>query len=159
MGKQNERTDVSTTETKTAPKLTKAQAAALYDKAACAAEAAYLAAKPTPMVVGTPKNLLGSLTGGDDGGLDPSQPVYHVPGGVCGFAWVTLRPARGALATLLKAKGGHKGYYGGVELSSGYIVPGARFDQSLERNEAAAKAFAAVLQEAGFQAYAGSRLD
>jgi hypothetical protein len=74
--------------------------------------------------------------------------------GVCGFAWVTIRPGISPAARYAKATlGARKGYYGGMEI----WVRG--YGQSMTRKEAYAEAFAAVLREAGVMASAGSRLD
>ena len=94
---------------------------------------------PTPMVV------VNSTT---------EQIVDIVDDGLCGFAWVTIRPARGAFVNYLKAKDwGSRGYSGGWEI---WV---SNFNQSMTRKEAYAKAFAAVLQNYGINATAGSRLD
>lgn len=138
------------------PRFTEAAAARLIAQAETAARAAYHAATPTPMIVGTPKDPVASLLGGDDGGLDPGQPIYHVAGGVCGFAWVNIRPANSSFARRArKLIGGHKGYYGGWEIRPEV----GRGDQSYERKLAACTAYADVLREAGITAYADGRLD
>lgn len=148
------------TTTAPAPRFTAAQARALFRKAQAAAEAAGQAAVPTPMIVGTPKNLLGSLMGGDDGGLDPDKPIYFVNEGVCGFADVVIRPATSSFARwLAKQDIGYKSYYGGRDLPSWVLAPSLRGSQSLERAEAACRAAAAVLTEAGINAYVTSRMD
>ena len=60
----------------------------------------------TPMVVGTPTTLFGSE-------IDYSKKTYFVEGGVCGFAGVVIKPARGKFVSYLKSLGmGHKHYYG-----------------------------------------------
>ena len=74
--------------------------------------------------------------------------------GVCGFAWITIKPGTSPAARYakkyLKAR---TGYYGGMEIwVSGY-------GQSMTRKEAFAEAAAAVLREAGIAATAGSRMD
>jgi hypothetical protein len=145
------------------PTFTEAAARALITRAEAAGEAAFKAAAPTPMIVGTPKDPIGSLLGGDGGGFDTSQPIYHVNEGVCGFAWVNIRPANSSFARRAKAiytAGGesyraHKGYYGGLEIRP--VCLGRT--QSYERQLAAVRAYAAVLTEAGITAYADGRLD
>ena len=138
----------------TGPKLTKTEMRALFDKAYAAGLEAGKTVGVTPMVVGTPKNLMGSLTGGDDGGFDENEPVYFVEGGVCGYAWVTVRPANSSFALWLKKnKGASTGYYGGMQL---WV---REFGQSMQRKEAFAKAFAEVLREAGINAFSESRMD
>lgn len=86
----------------------------------------------------------------------PGARSYHVPEGVCGFAWVTVKPGNCQMAKWLKKfKGARAGYYGGIEFS----VRG--YGQSMQRKEAYAEAFAQVLREAPgeIRAYAGSRMD
>ena len=74
---------------------------------------------------------------------------------MCGFAWVTVKPANSALAKAMKARfGGHNAYGGGLA----YWI--SMFDQSMTKKEAYARAFAAVLKDAGFdRVYANSRMD
>ena len=101
----------------------------------------------TPMVVGTPTELMGN-------DIDYSKKTYFVEGGVCGFAGVVIKPARGKFVSYLKSIGiGHKHYYGG------YYVSVHEFGQSLTRKEAYASAYAKVLSEAGFKCYVDSRMD
>ena len=129
------------------PKMTRAQAKDLWDRASTAGVRALEACKPMPMVVGSPSTPLGN-------DIDPKQPTYFVEGGVCGFAWVTIFPARGSFVSYLKSKGiGSKGYRGGWEIWAS--VGG----QSMQRKEAWARAIAEVLRESGLKAYAGSRMD
>jgi hypothetical protein len=117
------------------------------------------AAVPTPMIVYSPKVPF------FDESPDPSQPVYHVPDGPCGFAWVNLKAAKGPdgkearqfLNWLLgrTAPAGRgcepvslgnylfpdkKSYYGGYDI----WVSG--FRQSLQRKGRAADAVAKVLE-------------
>ena len=49
----------------------------------------------TPMVVGTPD--------GNARGIDYSKPVSVVNDGVCGFAGVVIKPARGRFVSYLKS--------------------------------------------------------
>lgn len=113
---------------------------------------------PTPMVVAQHANP-----------LDDSSPVtkaWHVPSGVCGFAWVNVK-YKGAGAKFLNAlkKQGLAGdindhcewrkdsYYGGY---THWVHVGG---QSYEIKCAYASAYANVLNEAGIKAYSMSRLD
>ena len=76
----------------------------------------------------------------------------------CGFAWTTIRPARGAFVEWLKVNDkGHKHYGGGYDVwySHMHDVP----TQSVSVHEAAAKAFAATLRAHGINATWDSRLD
>ena len=102
---------------------------------------------PTPMVVGTPTELFGSE-------IDWNKSTYHVSDGVCGFAGVVIKPARGKFVSFLKSKGlGWKHYYGGFYMTC------REFGQSLARKEAYCEAFAKVLGEAGMRCYVDSRMD
>ena len=79
----------------------------LFDRAHQAGLRAGYESTPTPMVVGTPTELFGSE-------IDYSKRTHFVEGGVCGFAGVVIKPARGKLVSYLKSKGlGWKHYYGG----------------------------------------------
>lgn len=87
--------------------------------------------------------------------------IAHGEGAMCGFAWVNISKFQGKritgntkLGRLLKQVGVRQDYtrafsqwcnwYGG---------------QSIDVKESGARAFAEVLKEYGFDAYAGSRLD
>ena len=105
------------------------------------------AASVTPMIVGSPSTPFGS-------DIDYSKKTYFVEGGVCGFAGVVIKPARGKFVSYLKKLGmGYKHYYGG------WYVSVREFGQSLTRKEAYAEAFAKVLGEAGMRCYVDSRMD
>ena len=101
----------------------------------------------TPMVVGSPSTPFGS-------DIDYSKKTYFVESGVCGFAGVVIKPARGKFVSYLKSIGiGNKHYYGG------YYVSVREFGQSLARKEAYASAYAKVLSEVGMSCYVDSRMD
>jgi hypothetical protein len=119
----------------------------LYLRACDAGAKAGHGVKVDPMVVGSPSTLLGN-------DVDPSKPTYFVEGGVCGFAGVVIKPARGKFVSYLKyLDRGHKHYYGG------YYVPCEAFGQSLTRKEAWCRAFVGVLGEVGISCYMDSRMD
>ena len=103
---------------------------------------------PTPMVVGSPTTPLGS-------DIDYDKKTYYVADGVCGFAWINIKPARGKLVAWLKSKGiGRKDdYYGG------YTIWVKGYGQSLAKKEAYARGFVSVLDKYGFKSYAMSRMD
>jgi len=102
--------------------------------------------------VGVQKFIVGDAIGLSDE-IDYSKPTY-VLNGLCGFAWVNIKPARGAFVNYLKARGvGSKGYYGGYEI---WV---SEFGQSVDRKAAFASAFAEVLKKYGIAAYGASRLD
>jgi hypothetical protein len=118
-----------------------------------AAEAAVRACQPTPMIVGTPTTFFGNE-------IDGSKPTYFIEGGVCGFASVVIKPARGKLVAELKKRGiGSAHYYGGYAVSSWEFAPSIRRDQSYERACAAAAGAVKVLQSYGINAYVDSRID
>jgi hypothetical protein len=107
---------------------------------------------PTPMVVQQHTNMLNDNS--------PVEQEWAVPDGVCGFAWVVLKPANNAFAKWLVANGYARkdSYYGGVRLSVSY------FNQSMERKEKYARAFAAVINKYNEElklkyAYPMSRMD
>ena len=101
----------------------------------------------TPMVVGTPTELFGNE-------IDWDKSTYHVSDGVCGFAGVVIKPARGKFVSYLKSLGmGYKHYYGG------WYVSVREFGHSMTRKEAYADAFAKVLTEEGMSCYVDSRMD
>lgn len=120
----------------------------LFDKAHAAGMAAGDGIIVTPMLVGSPSTPLGN-------DIDPSRPTYHVPDGVCGFAWISVRPGNCPFANWLKkndlGKADH--YSGGVQIWVG------EFGQSMQRKVAYADAFAATLTKEGIKAYAGERMD
>jgi len=118
----------------------------LYAAADAAGKAAADAIVPIPMVVGTPTTVLGS-------DIDYSKPTYFVEGGVCGFAWISFK-GNTAFGRWAKSTGlATKGY------PTGLTIRANGYGQSLQRKEAYAQAFAAVLREGGVTAYAESRMD
>lgn len=89
---------------------------------------------------------------------DATLPPETTRGFDCGFAWVTVKPARGEFIKYCKSnKLGHKKEYEG----GGWLFwhPGEHPTQSIGTHEAGARAFAAVLVKHGLVAFAGSRLD
>lgn len=122
--------------------------AKLYQEADFAGTKAGTDASPTPMVVGSPTTPLGN-------DIDPSKPTYFVNDGVCGFAWVNIKPARGKFVSWLKKAGIGRtdSYYGG------YTIWVKGFGQSYERKQMYANAFAKVLKDNGITAYPMGRLD
>lgn len=124
--------------------------AVIYAEAVQAARKAAAEAVPTPMVVGTPTTPLGN-------DIDLNKDVWFVSDGVCGFGWVKVKPARGAFVTYAKKRnlGYSDTYAGGYDFMMGRITQ----SQSLTRNEAAARAFAEVLNGYGIKATAHSRID
>ena len=118
----------------------------IYQQAHYQGNVAVEMANVTPMVVQQRENPL------DDDSRLVRQ--YFVSDGVCGFASVTVKPANSKFAKYLVANGlGRKGYGGGVCMSI------RDFNQSLQKKEAYAYAFASVLNEHGIKAYVESRID
>ena len=76
------------------------------------------------------------------------------PEGLCGFAWITIRPANCSFARYLKANNiGRKAYNGGWQI---WI---SEFNQSMERKSVCASTIAQILNNAGINAYPGFRAD
>lgn len=101
----------------------------------------------TPMVVQQHANPLNDNS--------PVQRQWVVPQGVCGFAWVSIRPGNSPFANWLKKNNlARKAYEGGVQIWVSY------FNQSMELKEAYAYAFANYLRNThGITAYSNSRMD
>lgn len=119
----------------------------LYNQARIAGLEAVKNLQVVPMVVNQHANLL------DD--TSPITKQYFVSGGVCGFAWVRVKPANCGFAKWLMANNlaRKSDYYGGVAISV------MEFGQSYQMKDAYAHAFAEVLSKAGIKAYGDSRID
>lgn len=79
---------------------------------------------------------------------------WFVEDGACGFAWVSLHPATSSFARWLKKQGiGSKAYDSGLKI---WIHD---YNQSVQKKETYASAYAEVLRDNGYKAYSGSRLD
>jgi len=107
----------------------------VWDRAVAAGKAAGSTIQPVPMVV-------------QGGGQR-----WVVPDGMCGFAWVSF-PGNTAFGRWAKKVMGAGKHY-----PSGLAHWVSDFNQSIARKEAYAHAFAKVLQDAGIDCHAGSRLD
>lgn len=84
---------------------------------------------------------------------NPSGRSWHVPEGACGFAWVAFK-GNTAWGKWAKDQGiASPAYPKGLQL---WV---SEFNQSITRKEAYAFAYAQVLNDAGIEAYARSRLD
>ena len=85
------------------------------------------------------------------------EPMY------CGFANVSIHPAKGRFVNILKKAGiGDKGYRGGYRISYYDIMPQDhrwRHCQSLDIKEIACEAFRDELRKYGLTVYAESRAD
>ena len=88
---------------------------------------------------------------------DKDEPLY------CGFASVSIHPARGKFVSFLKKQGiGDNGYRGGYRISYYDIMPlrhQYRQTQSLDIKEVATEAFRDELRKYGMTVYADSRAD
>ena len=116
----------------------------LYTQARAAGLAAAQAAQVNPMIVSAHANP-----------LDANSEItkqYFVADGVCGFASVVIKNVKFANG-LKKMNIGRKNYGGG------YCVSVRDFNQSLQRKEIYARAFANVLIANGVEAYVDSRMD
>lgn len=102
---------------------------------------------PQPMVVQQHSNPLNDNS--------PVVKQYFVPQGLCGFAWIKVRPGTSSFAKWLKRtnRGYLDSYEGGVNV---WVSVGG---QSYEIKMAYAQAFASVLQAVGIQAIPQGRLD
>lgn len=123
-------------------------------------EILWIKAKMAGMEAGNTKNPVPMVVSEHEHPLDDSSTIknsWFVPGGVCGFAWVKIKPATSAFAKWLKEyegpHGTYNGYYGGLEYSI------HEYGQSLEKKEAHAMAMAKVLSDGGIKAFASSRMD
>lgn len=77
-----------------------------------------------------------------------------VMGGVCGFAWIEVRPRTSPLAKWLKTQG-----HSSSDYHKAVLVWVHQYGQSMARKEAYARAYAQVLRDSGYVAYANSRID
>lgn len=100
----------------------------------------------TPMVVEQHANM-----------LDDSSPVMErwvCDSGVCGFAWVVVKPGTCSFARWLRKEGhAHKRDTGGV------LIWISEYGQSYERKLAHARAMADYFREQGHNSFAQGRLD
>ena len=90
---------------------------------------------------------------------DEHENKYYPDGrwGACGFAWVNIWGIKGntKLGRAMKAAGIEKDYSGAHSIWNPSKYP----TQNVSTLEAGAQAAAQVFKDAGFTAYAGSRLD
>lgn len=113
---------------------------ALYNKAHTAGHEAAMNKTPNPVT------FQDSISG----------QKYYETEGLCGFAWIIVRPGTSRFARWLKEqnKARTDSYYGGV------CIWVSDYNQSVEKKEAYARAFAEILKDAGYnRVYAMSRLD
>jgi hypothetical protein len=126
----------------------------LCGKADAAGKAAVEKLKVIPMFVGQETHLFSNQ-------IDTTKPVYFVEDGVCGFAWISIYPKHKgntregkAERKLLESCGFTKNNY-----EKTYQKWISAYNQSMQKKEAYARAFASVLSSNGLNAYACSRID
>jgi hypothetical protein len=126
----------------------------IFREADVAGNAAVEKLEVAPMIVGQETSLFSNK-------IDYSKQTYYVADGVCGFAWVDVYPANKGNTKagkeerkLLERFGFRKNDY---EKTHQLWV--SAYNQSMQKKESYARAFAEVLRANGFKAYAGSRLD
>jgi hypothetical protein len=125
----------------------------ICNKAHAAGYDAVKSARVVPMIVGQETHLFSGV-------MDPNT-IEYVEDGVCGFAWVDVYPTNKGNTRLgkaerkvLEAVGFKKDIYG-----KKYYKWVSEFNQSMQKKEAYASAYAKVLRENGLKAYSGSRMD
>ena len=110
--------------------------------------------KPADMFLNARKVAVKAV---DDYMKDKEEPLY------CGFASVSIYPARGKFVKFMKDAGvGDSGYRGGYRISYYDIMPQDhryRHTQSLDIKEVATEAFRDELRKYGMTVYADSRAD
>lgn len=132
--------------TTTATRFTVDSALTLHRKA----HAAGMAAGEATAV---PVSIVGSAIGLSSV-IDTSKKIYVDYAGPCGFAWVKVKGNTSFGRAAKKAGlGTRSDYYGGI------LIRCREFDQSYLKKDAYVGAYAAVLAEAGVEAFPMSRLD
>jgi len=121
--------------------------ASIYREADEAGREAVQKLEVIPMIVSQHKNPL------DDNSKIVKS--WYISDGVCGFASIWIKPANCKFAKYLvkNGKARKSGYQSGV------CIWVSDFNQSLQKKEAYAQAFAKVLVKNGITAWAESRID
>jgi hypothetical protein len=119
--------------------------ASIHQQAHEAGMAAVESAQVAPMIVGSPSTPLGN-------DIDPKQRVYYVADGVCGFAWIVVKGNDGFGRWACKQGIARDGY-------KCKMIWVSQFNQSMQKKEAYASAYAKVVRDAGYSAYSESRMD
>lgn len=127
-----------------------AQHQKLLDLSAAAAEKAYIACEPAAMVVYEASIFSDAPK--------PGGKSWYAADGVCGFAWIVVKPATSSFGRWLSSNNiGYKAYTGGWVIPTHALV--GQIGQSLERAEAAVRAAAQVLRDNNINCYVESRMD
>lgn len=126
----------------------------ICEKADKAGKEAVEKATIVPMVVGSELGFM-------SGKIDYSKPVEYVADGVCGFAWVTIYPQHKGNTRLgkderyvLERCGFRKDYD-----KPSYSRSISDYNQSMQKKEIHARAYAEVLRQNGLKAQGVSRID
>ena len=126
----------------------------ICEKANAAGIAAVEKLNVVPMIVGQETSLFSNV-------IDRSKPTYYVADGVCGFAWVDVYPVNKGNTRagkeerkILESEGFRKNDY-----EKSYQLWISAFNQSMQKKETYARAYAEVLRANGLKAYSGSRMD
>jgi len=126
----------------------------IVEKAKACGKAAVEKLEVVPMIVGQETSLFSNV-------IDRSKPMYYVADGVCGFAWVDVYPVNKGNTRagkeerkILERFGFRKNDY-----EKSYQLWISEFNQSMQKKETYARAFAEVLRANGIKAYSGSRMD
>lgn len=111
----------------------------IWKEASKAAWEGFQDCKPTPMIVGQARGLFGNEI------IPGTEEV--VEDGVCGFAWIQVKPARGPWVSWMKNNDiGSSGVYGGWTLSPMDFDSRIGRSQSMERKTSAMNAALKVLE-------------
>jgi hypothetical protein len=125
----------------------------IWDEACKAGRDAVEKLNVVPMVVQEHQNML------DD--KSPVAQSWFVADGVCGFAWINIRPAsrvgRNDCDFAKWCRANRIGSYD--DYAKAWNIWVSDYNQSMQKKEAYADAAASVLQKYGIRAYSGSRMD
>lgn len=124
-------------------------------EADAAGRAAVAVAKVTPMIVGSAKSLFSNE-------IDYSQPAEFVEDGVCGFAWINVYPEFKGNTKLGKEERKvleRLGFSKDWENNKRFYLWVSDFNQSMQKKETYARAYAKVLSANGVTASSMSRMD
>lgn len=110
--------------------------------------------KVVPMLVGQAKSLFSDE-------IDMTKPTEYVADGVCGFAWIDIYPTHKGNTKDGKAE---RKLYESIGFTKDdykkcYSLWVREFNQSMQKKETYATAYAAILQIHNIRAYSGSRMD